>query len=263
MARLGTFLKYLAAGAALCLLAAAWPARLVLADGQFSPAQKTEIEAIIKDYIIKNPEILREAMTALELREKTAALNARNKILTDPKSPLYVSDSEEIVGNPTGKVTLVEFFDYNCGFCKKTLDDLTRLKSEEPDLRIILKDYPILSDKSVEAATIALALHHQFTGEKFWDYYQKLLSSRVPVGRTEALALAQDMGADMPRLIKDAAAPEIKKGLEANDQLGQALAMDGTPSFVIGDQTVVGAIGYDGLKNKLDNVRKCGKSVCS
>lgn len=262
MARLRPLLKCLAVAAALsCLIA--WPARMAFADGQFSPAQKSEIEQIIKNYIMKNPEILRDAISELELREKTAEMDARHKIVLNLQGPLYVSQSQEVVGNPNGKIILVEFFDYNCGYCKKSLSDIVRLIKENPDLRVILKDYPILSERSIEAAEIALALRKQFTGEKFWEFHQKLLSLRTPVGSAEAIAVAKELGADTDRLTKDAAAPEIKKGIEDNDHLGRALMLDGTPSFVIGDDTVVGAVGYAALKTKLDNVRKCGKVVCS
>lgn len=262
MTRLGPHLKLFTAAAALFFLAAL-PARVALADSQFSTAQKGEIEQIIKNYIMKNPEIVRDAITELERREKTAEADAQKKIISDHQGPLYVSNSQEIVGNPNGKITLIEFFDYNCGYCKRSLSDISNLIKQTPDLRVILKDYPILSEGSIEAAEVAEALHKQFTGDKFWQFHQKLLSSQAPVGRSEALAVAKAMGADMNRLIKDAAAPEIKKGLQDNDRLGQALMLTGTPSFIIGDQTIVGAVGYASLKSKLDNVRKCGKVACS
>ncbi|MGA3304220.1 MAG: DsbA family protein [Methylovirgula sp.] len=256
------FLKCFAVAVALAGLLAL-PARFAFADDAFSPAQKSAIEKIIKDYIMKNPEVLRDALTELDLREKTAEMDARSKIITNLDGPLYVSDAQEVVGNVKGKLTLVEFFDYNCGYCKKTLGDIVQLMKDYPDLRVILKDYPILSDKSVDAATIALAVRKQFSGDKFWDFHQRLLSSRGPVGRDEALAIAKDMGADMDRLNKDASGADIKKALQDNDHLGQALLLNGTPSFVIGQEPIVGAIGYDAMKGKLENVKKCGKVVCS
>ncbi|HEY1735925.1 MAG TPA: DsbA family protein [Methylovirgula sp.] len=241
----------------------ALPVGFAVADDTFTPAQKSEIEKILKDYIAKNPEIVRDALSALELRDKTAEMDARNKIITNLQGPLYTGEGQEIVGNANGKLTLVEFFDYNCGYCKKTLADIVQLMKDYPDLRVILKDYPILSDKSAEAATIALALRKQFTGAKFWDFHQRLLSQHVPVGRDEALAIAKDMGADMDRLTKDAAGADIKKALDDTDRLGQALMLNGTPSFVIGQEAIVGAIGYDAMKGKLENVKKCGKVACS
>lgn len=259
MARL-TAWKCLAVVAGLFALVAAPSA---FADGQFSPAQKSEIEQVIKDYLMKNPEVIRDAVTELELKEKTAEADARRKIITDPQGPLFTAPLQEVVGNPAGKLTLIEFFDYNCGYCRKTLGDIARLMKEYPDLKVVLKDYPILSDKSIEAAAVALALRKQFDGTKFWEFHQRLLSSHGAVGREEALAVAKDMGADMDKLTKDAASPEIKKDLEDNDHLGQKLALNGTPSFVIGDEAVVGAVGYNAMKSKLDNLRKCGKVACS
>lgn len=258
MARL-TALKCLAAAAGFFALAAG----SAFADGQFSPAQKTEIEQIIKSYIMKNPEILRDAITELELKEKTAEADARRKIIANQQGLLYAAPLQEVVGNPAGKLTLIEFFDYNCGYCRKTLGDIARLMKDYPDLKIILKDYPILSDKSIEAASIALAARKQFDPAKFWEFHQRLLSTHGAVGREEALAVAKDLGADMDRLTKDAASDEIKKDLADNDHLGQQLSLNGTPSFILGEETVVGAVGYTAMKDKLDNLKKCGKVACS
>ncbi len=258
MAFLSALLKSLVAAAAFCCLAGA-----AFADGQFSPAQKGEIEQIIKNYIMKNPDILRDAITELDRREKNAEANARNKIISDQSGPLYVSQNQAIVGNPNGKITLVEFFDYNCGYCKKSLADIGRLIKDNPDLRVILKDYPILSKGSIEAAEIATAVRKQFTGQKFWEFHKMLLGSRTPVGRDQAIAVAKALGANVDQLTRDAANPDVKKGLEQNDRLGQALMLTGTPSFVVGNETVIGAVGYDELKTKLNNVRKCGKVICS
>lgn len=234
-----------------------------LAADEFSASQKSEIETIIKNYIMKNPEILRDAIDELENRAKAAEADARNKLVSDTQGPLYTSPYQAVIGNPNGKLTLIEFFDYNCGYCKKMLPDIARLITSEPDLRIILRDYPILSDASVEAAQVAAAVRNQFKGEKFWEFHQKLLGSHGPVGKAQALAVAQALGADMDKIGKDMEAPSVKEGLDESDRLGRDLALNGTPSYVVGDEIVVGAVGYDALKAKLDNVRKCGKVVCS
>jgi protein-disulfide isomerase len=234
-----------------------------LAADEFSASQKSEIETIVKNYIVKNPEILRDAIDELENRAKAAEADARSKLVSDVQGPLYTSPYQAIIGNPSGKLTLIEFFDYNCGYCKKMLPDIARLMKDEPDLRVILRDYPILSDSSVEAAQVAAAVRNQFKGEKFWEFHQKLLGSHGPVGKTQALAVAQALGADMDKIGKDMNAPSVKEGLDESDRLGRDLALNGTPSYVVGDEVVVGAVGYDALKAKLDNVRKCGKVVCS
>jgi protein-disulfide isomerase len=234
-----------------------------LAADEFSASQKSEIETIIKNYLMKNPEVLRDAINELENREKTAEAESRSKLLNNLQGPLYTSPYQAVVGNQNGKLTLIEFFDYNCGYCKKMLPDIARIMKDEPDLRVVLRDYPILSDASVEAAQVAAAVRNQFQGEKFWEFHQKLLGSHGPVGKAQALAVAQSLGADMDKIAKDMEAPSVKEGLDESDQLGRDLALNGTPSYVIGDDVVVGAVGYDALKAKLDNVRKCGKVVCS
>jgi protein-disulfide isomerase len=233
------------------------------AAAEFSPAQKTEIESILKSYLLQNPEILREAIAELEKRDKAAESEARSKVLSDTSGPLFTSSHQAIIGNPDGKVTLIEFFDYNCGYCKRALADLAHLLKDNPDLRVILRDFPILSEGSVEAAQVEAAVRLQLKGEKFWEFHQKLLGSHGAVGRAQALAIAKESGVDMDKLAKDAEAPGVKEGIEESDQLGRALALTGTPSYVIGDEVVVGAVGYDQLKARLDNVRKCGKAVCS
>lgn len=227
---------------------------------EFSPAQKTEIESIIKDYLLQKPEILRDAISALEAREKLAEAKARDQIMTDSAGPLYATENQAVIGNPNGKVTLIEFFDYNCGYCKRALGDLARLMKDNPDLRVILRDLPILTPGSVEAARVANAASRQFKGPKFWEFHQKLLGSRTPVGKAEALAVAKDLGADMDKLAKDAekSQPNVDQSL----QLAKDLSVSGTPTYVIGEDLVVGAVGYDSLQAKVGNVRKCGKTIC-
>ena len=187
---------------------------------------------------------------------------ARRCITTRP-AQLFSSPHQAVVGNPNGKVTLVEFFDYNCGYCKKSLDDLAKLIKEDPNLRVVLKDFPVLGPGSVEAAQVAWRVRNQFNGDKFWAFHQKLLLTRGPVGKAQALAVAKDMGADMDKLDRDMASPDVKAGIQEVMQIADGLNLTGTPSWVVGRDVVVGAVGYDELKGKIDNVAKCGKAVCS
>jgi protein-disulfide isomerase len=254
----GTWARGLAIAAAVALIGT-----VPVKAADFSDAQKTEIESIVKAYILKNPEIVQQAFEELTTREKAAEAAARAKSLSDVQGPLYSSPNEAIVGNPAGKITLVEFFDYNCGYCKKMLPDLARLIKANPDLKVILRDFPVLSDASIDAATIAAGVRDQFKGEKFWEYHQRLLGLHGLVGKEQAVDLAQQMGADMPRLVRDAQTPQAKAGLEESFKFGRLLQIQGTPSYVVGDAVVDGAVGFDELQNKVNNVRKCGKTVCS
>jgi protein-disulfide isomerase len=232
------------------------------ADG-FSAGQKAEIEAIFKDYLLQKPEVLREAIGVLEAREKAAETKARQEIVADPSGLLFSGANQAVIGNPDGKITLIEFFDYNCGYCKRALNDLARLMKDNPDLRVILRDLPILSPGSAEAARVANAARLQFTGDKFWEFHQKLLGSHGPVGKAEALAAAKETGANMNGLTKDAAAPAAAVGIEESEKLAKSLQVTGTPSYVIGGDVIVGAVGYDELQAKVANIKKCGKVICS
>ncbi len=229
----------------------------------FSSDQKAEIEAIIKDYLLQKPEILREAIDVLEAREKAAEAKAREKVVSDPSSTLFSPANQAVIGDPAGKITLIEFFDYNCGYCKRALSDLARLMKDNPDLRVVLRDFPILSPGSVEAAKIANAFLRQFQGEKFWEFHRKLLGSHGPVGKTEALAVAKDLGADMDKLAKDADSASITAGIEESEKFAKSLQVSGTPTYVIGEDVAVGAVGYDELETKIANIKKCGKAICS
>jgi protein-disulfide isomerase len=245
--------------AASVVLAALTPAR---AD-EFSAAQKAEIESIVKSYLLKNPEILRDTAAALDEREKQAEAASRKQIIGDPASPLFDVSNQAVIGNPNGAITLVEFFDYNCGYCKRALGDLARLMKDNPDLRVVLRDLPILAPGSVDAAKVANAATNQFKGEKFWEFHQKLLGSHAPVGKAEALAAAKDAGADMDKLTKDSEQPSVQAAVDQSTDLAKNLAISGTPSYVIGGEVVVGAVGYADLQAKILNVRKCGKVICS
>ena len=232
------------------------------AQAQTAPAQRKEIEQIIRDYLLKNPEVLREALIELQRREKAEEEASRAKITGDPQSPLFVSDNHAIVGNPKGKITIVEFFDYNCGYCKRALDDLVRLMKGEPELKVVLKDFPVLGPGSVEAAKIAQAVKRQLKGDRFFDYHAKLLGVRGQVGKAQALAAAKELGVDMDRLAKDAESDAVREGIEETMRIGDSLGISGTPAYVVGKEVVVGAVGFDKLKTRVANVGKCGEATC-
>jgi protein-disulfide isomerase len=244
--------------AALSLAAFILPARAA----EFSPSQKTEIEGIVHSYLLEHPEVLREVSVELEKRQKAEEADLRGRAIAENSQALFNSPFQAVIGNPKGKITLVEFFDYNCGYCKRALSDLVNLVKAEPELRVVLKDFPVLGPNSVEAAQVASAARKQISGEKFFEFHQKLLASHGPIGREQALAVAKEVGLDVDRLQKDAKDPSIRAGIEDVMKLADALALTGTPSYVVGDEAVVGAVGFAELKTKVDAVGKCGKTAC-
>lgn len=230
--------------------------------GEFTAAQKAEIESMIHSYLLDHPEVLREAAIELEKKQQQEETELRSRAITKYKDALFDSSFQAVVGNPKGKITLVEFFDYNCGYCKRALGDLVNLMKAQPDLRVVLKDFPVLGPDSVEAAQVASAARKQISGEKFFEFHQKLLMSRGHVGREQALAVAKDVGLDMDKLQKDMKDPSIHNGIEETMKMADALNLTGTPSYIVGEEAVVGAVGFDQLKSRVDAMAKCGKTVC-
>ena len=251
-------LRSLPAAAAVLLAALALPA----GAQNISAVQRGEIETIIKDYLIKNPEVLQEALMELEKRQAVAESQKHKAAVQDHAQALFNSKHQVVLGNAQGDVTMVEFFDYNCGYCKRALADMVELMKGDAKLRVVLKEFPVLGENSVEAARVSIAARMQDPGgKKFLDFHQKLLNSRGQIGRAQALAVAKEAGFDVARMERDMAGPEPKATLEESFKLADALGLGGTPSYVVGQDVVVGAVGAAALREKVNSAR-CGKATC-
>jgi len=228
----------------------------------FSDAQRTDIEAIIKNYLVSHPEVLEEAMTELTKRQAAAETEKHEASIAQNSDAIFNSPRQVVLGNKDGDVTFVEFFDYNCGYCKRAMADMLDLLKNDHKLKVVLKEFPVLSEGSVDAAKVAVAVRMQDpTGQKYLDFHQKLLGGRGPADKARAMAAAKDAGLDTAKLEKDMQSPEVKATIAENFKLAEDMGMNGTPSYVIGKQVVVGAVGLDGLKEKI-SVARCGKETC-
>ncbi len=228
----------------------------------FSDAQRGEIEGIIKNYLVAHPEVLEEMSAELTKRQAAAEAEKHQAAVNKNAETIFNSPRGVTIGNRDGDVTFVEFFDYNCGYCKHAMSDMLSLMKADPKLRVVLKEFPVLGPGSVEAAQVAVAVRMQDpSGKKYLDFHQKLLGGRGQADKARALAAAKDAGIDMARLDKDMASPEVRATLEENFKLAEDMGLNGTPSYVIGKQVVVGAIGLDGLSKKIGEAR-CGKATC-
>jgi protein-disulfide isomerase len=228
----------------------------------FSDSQRGEIEKIIKNYIVSHPEVLQEAIAELDKRQASAEAEKAKTAISSSAETLFNSTRQVVVGNPKGDVTLVEFFDYNCGYCRRALSDLQELMKNDGNLRVVLKEFPVLGPGSVEAAQVAVAARMQDkTGKKYFDFHQKLLGGRGQADRARALAAAKDAGFDMARMEKDLASDEVKQTIDENMKLAEAIGLNGTPSYVVGSEAVVGAVGLAALKEKV-NTARCGRPTC-
>jgi protein-disulfide isomerase len=229
---------------------------------EFSAPQRSEIETIVREYLIAHPEVLQDAMAELEKRQNAAVAEKGKVAVKQYSQALFASPRQVTLGNRDGDVTFVEFFDYNCGYCKHAMADMLSLMKDDSKLKVVLKEFPVLGPGSVEAAQVAVAVRMQDkTGKKYLDFHQKLLGGRNPANKAHALAVAKDVGVDMTQLQKDMQSPEVKATLEENFKLAEALGLNGTPSYVIGDQVVIGAVGLPTLKKSI-NTARCGKDAC-
>ena len=238
------------------------PAAVAQPAGPFTDQQKQAIGEVVRDYLLKNPELLQEVMAELEKRQSEQQRVAQAGALKESRQTLLNSPHSIVAGNAQGDVTLVEFFDYNCSYCKRALADVRTLAKADPKLRLVLKDFPVLGPDSVEASRVSLAVKNQLQGEKLFDYHVKVMETRGRVNGERALTVAKEMGVDMARLQKDMEAPDIRTALQENVGLGDKLGLTGTPAFIVGDEIIAGAVGLDPLKQVVASVRKCGKANC-
>jgi protein-disulfide isomerase len=227
-----------------------------------SDAQRSDIEKIIREYLIAHPEVLQEAMAELEKKQAADEAAKNQAAVKDNAETIFNSSRQVVAGNPQGDVTFVEFFDYNCGYCKRAMDDMFAMMKADPKLKIVLKEFPVLGPGSVEAARVAVAVRMQDkTGKKYIEFHQKLLGGRGQADKARAVAVAKEIGLDMARLEKDLTSDEVRVTLEESLKLAEKLGLNGTPSYVIGSNVVVGAVGLDKLKESVSTAR-CGKAAC-
>jgi protein-disulfide isomerase len=230
-----------------------------------------EVGEIVKGYLIKHPEVFGAILAgALKNRQPAPASAAasaapgvapqtavdHSTAVANNAALLFASPRQVTLGNPAGDVTLVEFFDYNCGFCKRALPDTLTLIKDDPKLKIVLKEFPILGPGSVEAARVAVAVRMQDPGgQKYLAFHQQVFDGLGPASKDKALAAAKDLHLDMARLEQDLASDEIGATLNEDVKLASALGITGTPGYVIGNDVVLGAVGLTALKERIDTAR--------
>lgn len=247
---LALFGSLIAAGA---LLAAQWtaPGRLAT-QAPVEIGDKAAIGRVVRDYILANPEVLVEAMQELEKKQDTQRDSVAQRAIKTYEAELLRDDDSPVVGNPNADVTIVEFMDYQCGYCKRAFAAVEAVMRADGNVKIVYKELPILGEASRVAAHAALASQKQ---GKYATLHKALMEFRGPLDRLRILEIAASVGIDVPRLEKDMEEPGLKKSIERNVALAGALGIRGTPAFVIGNQFVPGAIDADALKKLVAEAR--------
>ncbi len=223
------------------------------AAADFKGKDKEAIEEIVRQYILENPEIIAEAIENLRDRERLAQEQAQRHALQVSRAQIYDNPLTPEHGNPKGDAVVVEFFDYQCGYCKRVFPTFMNVLESDKNIRVIWKELPILGPVSRFAARAAMAADRQ---DKYFEYHVALMQLRGRLTEKRVMDTAKSIGLDMTRLIKDMAAPEIDRYLNETLQLAEALGINGTPAFLIGDRLVPGAVDEEQLRAIISETRK-------
>ena len=215
---------------------------------------RKEVEGIIRDYLLKNPEVLLEVQDALEAKQKEEQRLAALGVIKNSKDEIFNSTFDGVVGNPKGKVTIVEFYDYNCGFCKRAIEDMKALTKADPDLRFVLKEFPILSPDSQKASVVSMAFHLMHP-EKYGEFHTALLGGQGRATESTAIKVALSLGADEATLREKMKDPRIAETLSRTYDLATKLSITGTPSYVVGNEVIFGALGQQVLAEKIEEAK--------
>ncbi|MDG4896092.1 MAG: DsbA family protein [Mesorhizobium sp.] len=215
---------------------------------------RKEVEGIIRDYLLKNPEVLLEVQDALEAKQKEEQRLAALGVIKNSKDEIFNSTFDGVVGNPNGKVTIVEFYDYNCGFCKRAIEDMQALTKSDPDLRFVLKEFPILSPDSQKASVVSMAFHLMHP-EKYGEFHTALLGGQGRATESTAIKVALSLGADEATLREKMKDPRIAETISRTYDLATKLSITGTPSYVVGNEVIFGALGQQVLAEKIEQAK--------
>jgi protein-disulfide isomerase len=226
----------------------------VFAEG-ISPAQKIEFEKLVHDYLLEHPEILRDMSNKLEANDKVAADTARNTTLTTQAKAIFHNPIDAVVGNPKGDVTIVEFMDYNCGWCKKSVTEMQALVAIDKNVRVVLKEFPIFGEGSEYAARAALASVKQ---GKYWEFHQAMFASEGKITPEVVDQIAKEHALDVAKMKVDMKAAEIDAAIKKNQAMAQSLALTGTPAFIVDDKLIPGYTELANLQAMLATTRANG-----
>jgi protein-disulfide isomerase len=217
-----------------------------------SAKQRDEVKLVIREYLLESPEVLDEAITVLQQRQELAQNEEGKQAIIASRQELFNDPADPIAGNPDGDVTLVEFFDYNCPYCKKARQTLFQLLDEDKGVKLVLKEFPILGPDSTLAARAALAARIQ---GKYIEFHNAMFESKARLSEDKVVAVANRIGLDVKKLRRDMETPEISATIKRNLALARSLNVRGTPAIFIGEHIIPGAPSLEGLKELIAEQR--------
>lgn len=223
-----------------------------IAKAEMTADQKKEVEALVREYILNNGDVLIESVNKFQSKQEEVANKAAKEKAAEFLKTIKDDKNLAIAGNPKGDVVVVEFFDYNCGYCKKALEEIQKLVKEDPNVKVVLYDMPILGPSSLEIAKWALASRSQ---GKYFEYHTALMFHSGEKDETTFKKLAEDVGLDAEKLLKDKSDPAIEAEIKKHIETAQSLGFSGTPGFLINDNVFRGYIPYDVMIKTIQDER--------
>lgn len=246
-------IKRLSTIAVLAGLALTGPINTQLNAKTYDDGDKTAIRKIVKDYLMENPEIIREALIELERRTAEAEKNRQKKLVAENQELLTDPKYAHITGNEKGDITVIEFFDYNCPYCRQSLVDIEKLIKNDKNVRVVLKEYPILGEASKQASLAALASRKQ---NKYMEFHTALLTAKGRINDEQISLIAKNVGLDVDQLKKDMESEDVLESHNKNMEVGRKLGINGTPTFIFNDQVVPQVLPYEAMKQLIARIRK-------
>lgn len=242
------------AAAALSLLALAAPATAFDLT-QMSDAEREAFRAEIRDYLLENPQVIMEAVAVLEQQQTDQQAQADVDLVRSNADALFNDGDDWVGGNPEGDVTIVEFMDYRCGYCRQAFAEVEQLLEFDDNIRFVLKEFPILGEQSVLASRFALSTKAVAGDEAYKQMHDALMTYTGNIGRGSLTRLAEGLGLDADAILAGMDTPEIDRIIAENRALAGRLQIQGTPSFVFGEQMVRGYVPIDGMQQIVAQVR--------
>lgn len=224
----------------------------------FSADEKQAIERIVKNYLIQNPEILLEVGRELEKRQAQMQVAEQKRIIVENREKIFGAPTDFVLGNPNGDITVVEFFDYNCPWCKRAVNELMKLVKADSNVKVILKEFPIFGENSTFTAKVAMASMKQ---DKYFDFHMALMEERQ-VTKDNVFKIAEKVGLDVEKLKADMNNSEFDAAIKQTSEIAQALGIEGTPGYIVDAKVNVGFLPLDGLQQAVGEARKQGCQVC-
>lgn len=214
---------------------------------------KSEVEQIVREYLLANPELLLEVQQQLEEKQQSELSNKQAEVISSQKDEIFSAPYQIEIGNPNAEITIVEFFDYNCGFCQRALSDMQVLLKSNDNLKFVLKEFPVLGEASIEATRVSMAVS-KLLPEKHAEFHTKLLGMEGQKDGNRAMQLAVEMGASQIEIMMEMENPQIIETIQQTYGFANELGITGTPSYIIGNEVVFGAVGHDQLDSKIKSL---------